>query len=243
MKREKLIILMILLTITLFIGVKSQGHENVTFIQKMLTAKPSSYPEDQFWEKFGVIEDNTLLYYSTINDLRIYFQDSSTITVCWGQLSETLSTNSLENYIINVYWRPGYSGFVYSKFEEDEDGGDIGSCSMYYVDIKKIGRKLELTETPLLLRVFDTDLAWSNDGKYFAYTNGISVKIREFESKKEWATTKIVLENGRALYPGVYILGVSWIEEDQKLYLLYKEMPSLEQTHSVEINIEQFGLE
>lgn len=200
----------------------------------------------------GTHTPNGVIYQSEIPGLKAILDletknnhESTVITIVWGKMVKELTFDGPVSYI---RWRPKHCGFMYSLFDEGS-GGDFGTSSLHYVEISISDGQILVNDREVTSHEIDTDMGWSNSGKYFAYAVASSLRIRNFETGRIWATKLIKLTNGEKEInieenrPSS-LGGFYWDESDKKLFFSWKEYIWDDgQTGWAEVDLEQFNLD
>lgn len=248
---RRLMIGMLLLLILFNINRGSAiGKDSVRYIGEL---KGVSIGQETY-NKLSTINNGTftkegLRYVSEIKALNAIVKydnekDKSYITINWNKHSKTIIEQGL---VSGINWRPRETGFIYIKdYEVEGDEGDYGMCTLNYVklNLKRGGIIIErVTKYPP--QVYTT-ISWSQNGKYYAYSEYASLRIKNVETGQVWATKSINLDKGKIkIKAGSFynISDFSWIENDKRIAFFWKEHPEYEEPSGYGvISIQQFKL-
>ena len=167
MKRHVIcLIIVILFGLVLIVFSKDGDMEQITYIDlvKARSIKMTEY--DKFDPELEKYTNTGILFESSIIDLGVYIryvEKGSHVRIRWGDLEKEIKMEEGFSYL---KWRPNHSSFIYSQFLFDS-GGDFGECSLHYVTVNATKKAITLKDKVISSRQADTDLAWSNDGRYY----------------------------------------------------------------------------
>jgi hypothetical protein len=195
----------------------------------------------------GLSSEKGMLFKSDGKDLKAFLKHESNHTNILIEWKDSKLNIPIKCDDCNIMWRPKHTGFMYNLFYES--GGDVGTGSFHYVSLEYINGKIIYIDTEITSDEIYTDLGWSSDGKYYAFSSGASLMIKNIETGKVWATRSIVLntknEKIEISEDGANQLGgFLWIEGDKKIIVRWNHHPfDDEPAQAMIINIDQFNLD
>jgi hypothetical protein len=251
---KKIFLLVILVTVffTIYIRIEAGNNLNINYVK---VVKGYSVNKE-FFNKMsnfhhGVFTKKGIKYDSSIKGLSatIFNQEKpkkSFIYVTWNNCTKTLNFNS---FISDICWRPGTTNFIFIQDDEtkiDEDEGDFGQCKLNYVTLMLTDNRISTKNIDFGSSQIGTSIEWSNDGRYFVYSEASSLRINDFDTGQIWASKEIYFENDkvRIIPNSSSMLGYfTWIENDKKILFLWKHHPYDDAPSGYGVvNVEQFGI-
>ena len=196
---------------------------------------------------YGLWSKKGRLYKSDKVDLKAFLSyeaGDSTIRIEW---KKSMLKIPLKGQTSFIKWRPMSNCFIY-PFDAGSEG-DFGTMSLHYVCLSHVNGKIDLNDAEISSHQLSTDLGWSSDGKYYAYSKASSLRIKNFETGKVWAT-KLILLNTKTEEIKIpennpnQLGGFIWRENNTKLLFFWKKHPFDDApVGAAVINIDQFKLE
>jgi len=235
---------------TLIFGEGKNPKETVTYVDVVVTRDFALNAHDDIAKKvnyYGSWSKKGILYKSDKADLKAYLRHehgNSTILIEWKKSRLKIS---LKDHA-DIKWRPKTSCFIYSLFDSTS-GGDFGTQSLHYVCLSYVNDKIEMEDTEISHDQISTDLGWSHDGKYYAYSAASSLRIKNFETGKVWATKLILVKTKTETVEipeetYMQLCGFIWLDGDKKLLFVWKNHPFDDAPAGAGvINIKQFKLD
>ncbi len=199
-------------------------------------------------ELHGINSEKGRCYKSDQENLKAYLiidSNKSDVLIEWRKASLRIP---VKGEIADIRWRPKNTGFIYPLFDVGS-GGDFGTTSFHYVSLSYVDGKINMKDTEISAHQMNTDLGWSSDGKYYAYSEASSLRIKNFETGKVWATKLITVDTkaGKVGIPeGIpnQLSGFIWLDGDKKLLFIWKNHPFDDAPVGAAIvNIDQFKLD
>lgn len=251
MKKYFRFYIIIVISITFFslnIGINCIAMESIFYLNTVTATEfdTNSY-NNILREYYEQATEKGILFNSDKLNLKAFLNRKSgrsDIQIVWEKSTLNIPVKGQVGYI---RWRPKHSSFIYSLLDEDSEG-DFGTSSMHYVDLNYFNKKIIVKDLEITSHQVDTDLGWSSNGKYYAYSETSSLRIKNFDTGKIWATklilissklreVKIVENNSNELG------GFFWVDNDKRILFFWKNNP-LDDTAVgyAAINTKQFGL-
>jgi hypothetical protein len=168
-------------------------------------------------------------------------ETDSFIDIKWNKFSKTIHE---KNHVSGIYWRPSTNDFIFGEYyPSDGDEGDTPSCTINYVHLELTSKGIEVKKIIRGSPQESTYIGWSSDGKYYAYSQGSSLRIKNFITGKIWASKSLELDHGTTKSLFLVLGDFLWVDHDQKLILFWKNHPFYEKPAGVAVvDLKQFRL-
>ncbi len=241
------LIIVILFGVAFIVYSKGDDTEAIKYIDLVRARSIEMNEYDKHDPELEKYTKEGILLESSFNDLKVYLsyvEEGCYLTIIWGNLKKEIKMEEGFSYL---KWRPNHPSFIYSQFLYDS-GGDFGECSLQYVTVSASKKAITLEDKVISPRQADTDLAWSNDGRYYVYSEYSSLRIKDFETGKVWASKLILLDTKKGKVEikekqPRELGGFYWTDQDKRIRFLWKSHPNRDSPDGyVEIDVEQIGL-
>jgi hypothetical protein len=229
----------IILIIVIFIslsGVKALEQKKVTYIDTVIDTVTAHSIDSNSFDILSnnineIVKEDSIEYNSEIKGLKAVLRKDkfdefkSYIDLVWKNTTTTIIVNGR---VDKIHWRPKNASFIYACDLGDTEGGDFVKCTLNYVILTYKKGNIAIRNKEISSHEPYTGLAWSSNGKYYVYSVYSSLRIKEFDSGKVWATKTIIIDNGKInIIPNTPTqLGFfSWVKNDKQILFLWKSHP------------------